>query len=126
MKVGHEEATHANGMHGNPCDIDERRGVPAVGEMTHEDDEVVVLPIEDAIDLHAFAPREVLDAVEGYLEAAVEAGFREVRLIHGRGTGFQRDRVRELLSRHADVESFRDAPPERGGWGATIVLLRQG
>ena len=89
-----------------------------------DEDEPFVVPIEDALDLHAFAPRDILAAVEGYLEAAVEKGFSEVRLIHGRGTGFQRDRVRELLSKHRDVVSFRDAPPERGGWGATIVLLR--
>lgn len=89
-----------------------------------EDDALVVVPIEDALDLHAFAPRDIPSAVEAYLEAASEAGFREVRLIHGRGTGFQRGRVRDVLSRHPDVESFRDAPPERGGWGATVVLLR--
>lgn len=91
-----------------------------------DDNEPIVVPIEDAIDLHAFAPREVLAAVEAYLEAAVEAGFVEVRLIHGRGTGFQRDRVRTLLERHPDVASFADAPPGRGGWGATVVRLRSG
>lgn len=89
-----------------------------------DDVEPIVVPIEDAIDLHAFAPREVTAAVEAYLEAAAEAGFREVRLIHGRGTGYQRDRVRALLARHPGVVSFADAPPERGGWGATVVILR--
>jgi len=91
------------------------------------DDEVpddVTLPIEDAIDLHAFAPRDVKDVVASYLEAAHESGFREVRLIHGRGIGFQRDAVRELLARHPRVASFGDAPPGRGGWGATIVHLK--
>jgi len=88
------------------------------------DDEPVVVPIEDAIDLHAFAPRDVVAAVEAYLDAAVEAGFVEVRLIHGRGIGFQRSRVHELLARRSDVASFADAPPERGGWGATIVVLK--
>ena len=90
---------------------------------TMTDDEVFVLPIEDSLDLHAFAPREIPAAVEAYLEAALERGFREVRLIHGRGTGFQRDRVRGLLAAHPAVASFADAPPERGGWGATLVLL---
>jgi len=92
-----------------------------------EDDETedtVVVAIEDSIDLHTFRPREIPAVVESYLEAAREAGFREVRLIHGRGTGFQRDRVRTVLTGHPDVESFYDAPPERGGWGATVVLLR--
>ena len=91
------------------------------------DDEIpddVTLPIEDAIDLHAFAPRDVTDVVASYLEAAREAGFREVRIIHGRGIGAQRERVRALLSRHPHVSSFADAPPDCGGWGATIVLLK--
>jgi DNA-nicking Smr family endonuclease len=88
-----------------------------------EEPPVVLLPIEDSIDLHAFAPRDILAVVEDYLEAAHAKGLREVRLIHGRGIGFQRARVRELLSAHPLVVSFRDAPPTRGGWGATLVWL---
>jgi dsDNA-specific endonuclease/ATPase MutS2 len=86
--------------------------------------DAVVFPIEDAIDLHAFAPRDIPSVVESYLEAAAEKGFSEVRLIHGRGTGFQRKRVREVLAGHRLVASFSDAPPERGGFGATVVQLR--
>ena len=96
-------------------------------ETTVNDDEIpddVTLPIEDAIDLHAFAPRDVKDVVASYLEAAREAGFREVRIIHGRGIGVQREAVRALLAGHPLVASFADAPPERGGWGATIVCLK--
>ena len=63
--------------------------------------------------------------LEAYLEAAVEAGFGQVRLIHGRGTGFQRGRVQGIVAGHPDVESFADAPPERGGWGATVVVLKR-
>jgi DNA-nicking Smr family endonuclease len=89
------------------------------------DDEPVVVPIEDAIDLHPFAPREIPSVVESYLEAAQQAGFTEVRLIHGRGRGVQRARVQKLLVSHPLVASFRDAPSERGGLGATVVWLRQ-
>jgi dsDNA-specific endonuclease/ATPase MutS2 len=88
------------------------------------DPEVVDVPIEDWIDLHTFAPRDVASVVEAYLEAALEAGFREVRLVHGRGTGYQRRRVREVLAASPFVERFGDAPPERGGWGATLAWLR--
>jgi dsDNA-specific endonuclease/ATPase MutS2 len=85
--------------------------------------EVVHLPVEDFIDLHPFRPRDVRSVVESYLEQAIEAGFREVRLIHGRGIGVQREIVRSLLRKHPAVESFTDAPPTRGGWGATLVRL---
>ena len=86
-------------------------------------DEPVVLPIEDFIDLHSFPPRDIPDVVEDYLAEAHVAGFREVRLIHGRGIGVQRERVRSTLSKHPLVESYSDAPADRGGWGATIVRL---
>jgi len=88
------------------------------------DDEPVEVPIEDALDLHSFGPRDVASVVEEYLSAAHERGFREVRIIHGRGIGVQRSIVRAVLSRHLLVVSFADAPPDRGGWGATIVRLR--
>ena len=86
--------------------------------------EEVELPIEDHLDLHAFRPRDVRAVVESYLDEAAAAGFREVRLIHGRGIGVQREIVRSLLARRPDVAQFFDAPPERGGWGSTIVRFR--
>jgi dsDNA-specific endonuclease/ATPase MutS2 len=89
-------------------------------------DEAAVLEIEDVIDLHGFQPRDIPSVVEEYLLAAAGKGYREVRLIHGRGTGFQRNRVREVLAASSIVERFADAPPARGGWGATSVWLRPG
>jgi dsDNA-specific endonuclease/ATPase MutS2 len=85
--------------------------------------ETVVIPIEESIDLHLFRPSEVGDVVDGYLEAAAERGFREVRIIHGRGRGVQRNRVRRHLERSPLVEFFSDAPGDRGGFGATIAWL---
>ena len=87
-----------------------------------EDDEPILLPIEDAIDLHTFAPRDVVAVVDDYLHAAREAGFRQVRLIHGRGKGIQRAAVHRLLRGHALVERFWDAPESH--LGATLVVLR--
>ena len=86
-------------------------------------DEPVQIPIEDALDLHAFAPADEKDVVAAYLDEAHAKGFREVRVIHGRGIGVQREVVRAALARHPLVASFSDAPPGHGGWGATIVRL---
>ncbi len=88
-------------------------------------DEIAVLPIEDAIDLHGFAPRDIPSVVEEYLNEAHAKGFPEVRLIHGRGKGVQRRVVQSILARHPLVESFRDAPATRGGWGATIAKFNR-
>lgn len=86
---------------------------------------VTRIPIEDSFDLHSFDPREAMSALEEYLREAQEAGFAEVRVIHGKGSGVRRAEVRRLLQRRPEVESFRDAPPERGGVGATIVFFRK-
>jgi len=85
--------------------------------------ETIELPIEDSIDLHPFAPAEIPSVVEAYLAEAQAAGFEEVRLIHGRGIGVQRERIRSLLGHHPAVISYADAPPQSGGWGATIARL---
>jgi dsDNA-specific endonuclease/ATPase MutS2 len=82
------------------------------------------IPIEDVLDLHTVSPRDVKPVVEEYLIEARRAGFRAVRIIHGKGIGAQRDIVRKLLERDPLVASFGDAPSEAGGWGATIVTFR--
>jgi DNA-nicking Smr family endonuclease len=79
------------------------------------------IPIESALDLHAFAPRDTPSVVEEYVRAAHEAGLREVRLIHGRGTGVQRGIVQRALERHPLVASFHDAPESH--LGATVAQL---
>jgi dsDNA-specific endonuclease/ATPase MutS2 len=88
------------------------------------EDEPIVVPITEAIDLHHFHPSELLDVVDAYLDAALEQGFREVRLIHGRGKGVQRARVQRFLAADERVERWEEAPPGRGGWGATLAFLR--
>lgn len=85
--------------------------------------DVHVLPIEDSLDLHTFHPKELEAAVEAYLEEARKRGLTEVRLIHGRGKGVARARVARLLARLPFVLRAYEAPPERGGWGATVVEL---
>ena len=89
-----------------------------------DDESPVAVPIGDSLDLHAFAPKDVPTVLADYLEECARRGFREVRLIHGRGTGAQRAVVRRLLATHPLVADFADAPPDRGGWGATVAYLR--
>lgn len=87
--------------------------------------EPVRLEIQDVFDLHMIAPRDIKLVVEEYLLEARRAGFRAVRIIHGKGTGVQRDMVRSILARTSFVSEWTDAPPEAGGWGATVALLTQ-
>ncbi len=80
-----------------------------------------VVPVEGTLDLHTFHPRDIKSVVEEYVTAAHEAGLREVRLIHGRGTGVQRGIVQAALERHPLVESFNDAAQSH--LGATVATL---
>lgn len=86
--------------------------------------EPVTIPITDVFDLHTILPRDVKRVVEEYLIEAKSAGFRCVRIIHGKGIGVQREMVRTILARTAFVLEWTDAPPEAGGLGATIVHFR--
>jgi len=86
--------------------------------------EPIRIPVTDVFDLHTVQPREAKAVVENYLEEAHLAGFKALRIIHGRGIGVQREMVRSILARTPFVESFGDAPLEAGGWGATLVTLR--
>ena len=87
--------------------------------------EPVRLEIRDVFDLHTIPPREVRAVVAEYLREARLKGFRSVRIIHGKGVGVQREAVREVLALTPFVEHFSDAPPEAGGWGATVARLTQ-
>ena len=87
--------------------------------------EPIVVPIEDSIDLHAFSPKDIPSVVEEYIEHCVQAEIYEVRIIHGRGKGVQRQIIRSILEKHPRVRSFKNAPAEAGGWGSTIVILRK-
>lgn len=84
-------------------------------------DEPWEVPLEDALDLHTFAPRDIPSVVDEYVRAAHERGFLEVRLIHGRGIGVQRARVHQVLRDHPLVQSFHDAPESH--LGATVVRI---
>lgn len=95
-------------------------------EETPDPSHPIILPVTDALDLHTFHPSEIPAIVADYLDEAAARGFQEIRIIHGKGIGFQRERVRQVLAAHPRVEWFGDAPAERGHWGATMVRLRGG
>ena len=81
------------------------------------------IAVSDVLDLHSIPAKDVGPVVKEYLFEARAAGFRALRIIHGRGIGVQRERVRAILGQTPGVVAFGDAPAEAGGWGATVVTL---
>ena len=85
----------------------------------------VKIDVEDVLNLHTFKPEEVPDLLKDYIFECIKAGIFSMRIIHGKGKGVQKKRVQKLLKNNPKVKSFQDAPPEAGGWGATLVELKK-
>jgi DNA-nicking Smr family endonuclease len=88
-------------------------------------EEPTIIPIDGVLDLHTFSPREVRDLLDDYLTACLDKGILDVRIIHGKGKGILRDRVRSLLAKNPLVQGWSEAPLDAGGWGATLVRLKE-
>ena len=86
-----------------------------------QDQDPVRIPIEDSLDLHAFAPKDIPSVVDEYVTTAHAAGLRRLRLVHGRGRGIQRGIVQQTLDNHPLVAEFFDDADAH--LGATIALL---
>ena len=93
--------------------------------MTDPDDmEPIEIPVEGTLDLHTFRPSEVKDLVPEYIKSCREKGILRVRIVHGKGTGVLQRTVHAVLGRIPEVVSFELAYRDEGGWGATIVRLK--
>ena len=86
-------------------------------------DRPVELTIDGELDLHTFHPSELAPLLQDYIDACRAKGILSLRIIHGKGGGVLRERVHTLLKKNPLVKGFRLAPPEAGGWGATLVAL---
>ncbi|UCG14829.1 MAG: Smr/MutS family protein [Deltaproteobacteria bacterium] len=93
---------------------------------TASEGEPVVIRPGDTLDLHSFSPKEVPSLLAEFIHLCQASDIRLATIIHGKGTGALRRRVRGLLARDPRVKAFYDAPPKSGGWGATLVELRSG
>ena len=76
------------------------------------------------LDLRGMRADQALAEVERFLDKALLAGFHELEIVHGRGTGALRRQIHDFLRSFPAVASFATAPEDRGGDGMTIVELR--
>jgi DNA-nicking Smr family endonuclease len=85
----------------------------------------VQLPITGELDLHTFRPADLAALLPAYFAECANRGIREVRVIHGKGTGTLRTTVHALLRRLPMVAAFRSGDERSGSWGATVVTLQR-
>lgn len=76
-----------------------------------------------SLDLHGLRSDEAISRLDKFISDALIAGFDEVLIYHGIGTGKLAFAVREFLKTHKSVKSFNDAPINQGGFGAKVVKL---
>lgn len=95
----------------------------------HDDSDKEKMPeyvvVTDALDLHGFFPEQVPEVVDEFVRNALALNLRSVQIIHGKGKSKLKYLVRKQLAKNPRVLEFRDAPPELGGWGRTLVSLRK-
>ncbi|NIV92306.1 DNA mismatch repair protein MutS [candidate division KSB1 bacterium] len=82
--------------------------------------------VTDVLDLHGFFPEQVPEIVDEFIKNARSLKLNRLRIIHGKGKSKLKYRARKALEKNKHVADFGDAPPEIGGWGATIVILKEG
>jgi len=87
--------------------------------------DAIAVPINGVLDLHTFAPEDLKGLMQDYIDACLEKGIYDLRIIHGKGSGVLRARVRSLLKANPHTQSISDAPADAGGWGATLVRLKR-
>lgn len=92
---------------------------PVEGDAPHP------LPITGELDLHTFRPQDLGELIPAYLAECAVRGLRDLRIVHGKGTGTLRTAVHTLLRRSPLVHSFRLGDEHSGSWGATLVHLHR-
>ena len=100
------------------------RAVKAAVVPAEEPHDPVAIPITGELDLHTFRPAEIASLLEDYFVECRRRGLRQVRVIHGKGTGTLRATVAARLRRSPHVVSFGPGNETSGGWGATLVTLK--
>jgi DNA mismatch repair protein MutS2 len=66
---------------------------------------------------------EALPKIDSFIDNAVMNGLEKIRIVHGKGTGALRSKVRQYLKSNSKVSDFFSPPPEVGGDGVTVVKL---
>ncbi len=81
------------------------------------------ITVTDTLDLHGFFPEQIAEIVDAFIQNALELRLQKLRIIHGKGKSRLKFEVTQTLKANPHVVAFHDAPPDSGGWGATVVEI---
>ena len=80
--------------------------------------------VKSEIDIRGKNFEDAKDIVDKYLDDAYLSGLKSVRIIHGKGTGVLRKKLREHFRSVKTIKSYKDAEYNEGGDGVTVVILK--
>lgn len=87
-------------------------------------EEIIRVPINGTLDLHAFSPKDIIPLLDEYLHSCYKAGILEGKIIHGKGIGTQKRIVEETLRKNSLVIDFGSGEGNSGNWGVTKFSLK--
>jgi len=90
-----------------------------------EEDLPEFVAVTDVLDLHGFFPEQIPELIRDFIDNAIELNLTSLRVIHGKGRSRLKYEVREELEGNPHVAWFGDAPVGCGGWGATVIELKE-
>jgi DNA mismatch repair protein MutS2 len=79
--------------------------------------------VDIKLDLHGMRYEEAMEKADKFINDALLAGLNEIIIYHGMGSGILAGGIQNLLKNHPLIKEFHPAPPNMGGYGATIVKL---
>ena len=91
-----------------------RKPVPDVALREH---------VSAEIDLRGQTCDEAEYNLDRYIEEALRAGYPEITVVHGKGSGALRMAVRRMLGAHSCVKEFREGKYGEGDSGVTVARL---
>ncbi|AKG04169.1 MULTISPECIES: endonuclease MutS2 [Salimicrobium] len=93
----------------------EKQIAPVRGKTSH---------VKPELDLRGERYEDALNRLEKYLDDALLAGYPQVSIIHGKGTGALRQGVQSLAKRHSRISTARSGGMKEGGSGVTVLELK--
>ena len=79
--------------------------------------------VDVKLDLHGMRYEEAMEKADKFINDALLAGLNEIIIYHGMGSGVLAGGIQKLLKNHPLIKEFHPAPPNMGGYGATVVIL---